>query len=212
MGAKIFLSLLLAISVQGIPNNIDEYYNDQGWTDEKPGFSHNPDNDQYKIDDYSIDYGLDDTPVNDADNAITNIHKPTIISNPVKLDVDNGMTIRLPCNVDQLPDTVSIIWSKEDPYNIIAMGKHIMGDYSDRANVMVDDKGSVLTIGIAKNEDAGKYKCSVAVSTDDTKNPVLKHDVSIRDIINSRAPPSSTICHLGERWKSGCRQPTCQAH
>ena len=66
------------------------------------------------------------------------------------------------------------------------MGKHIMGDYSDRANVMVDDKGSVLTIGIAKNEDAGKYKCSVAVSTDDTKNPVLKHDVSIRDIINSR--------------------------
>jgi len=173
MGAKIFLSLLLAISVQGIPNNIDEYYNDQ-----------------YKIDDYSIDYGLDDTPVNDADNAITNIHKPTIISNPVKLDVDNGMTIRLPCNVDQLPDTVSIIWSKEDPYNIIAMGKHIMGDYSDRANVMVDDKGSVLTIGIAKNEDAGKYKCSVAVSTDDTKNPVLKHDVNIRDIINSRAPPS----------------------
>jgi len=172
MGAKIVLSLLLAISVQGYPNNIDEYYNDQ-----------------YKIDDYGVDYDSDDTPINDADNAITNIHKPTILSESVKLDVDNGMTIRLPCNVDKLPDTVSIIWSKENPYTIIAMGKNVMEDYLDRAKVMVDDKGSVLTIGIAKDEDEGKYKCSVAVSNDDS-NPFLMHDVNIRDITNNRAPPS----------------------
>ena len=31
-----------------------------------------------------------------------------------------------------------------------------------------------------------KRSPSMMVSTDDTKNPVLKHDVSIRDIINSR--------------------------
>ena len=30
-------------------------------------------------------------------------HIPKIVSNPVKLDVDNGMTIRLPCTVDKLP-------------------------------------------------------------------------------------------------------------
>ena len=29
--------------------------------------------------------------------------RPQIVSDPVKLDVDNGMTIRLPCLVDKLP-------------------------------------------------------------------------------------------------------------
>ena len=74
---------------------------------------------------------------------------------------------------------ISIIWSKEDEKKtIIAMGTRVLDqEYRDRATVMVDDKGSTLTIGIAKSEDAGQYKCSVAVK----KNPPeIKHTVRIR--------------------------------
>ena len=93
---------------------------------------------------------------------------------------------------------ISIIWSKEDEKKtIIAMGTRLFDqEYKDRASVTVDDKGSTLTIGIAKSEDAGQYKCSVAVK----KNPPeIKHTVRIRGsiILVSRsnnlyfpAPPS----------------------
>ena len=44
--------------------------------------------------------------------------RPQIVSDPVKLDVDNGMTIRLPCLVDKLPgeDLLSLrgkIWRNQ---------------------------------------------------------------------------------------------------
>ena len=74
---------------------------------------------------------------------------------------------------------ISIIWSKEDAaQTIIAMGTMVLDqEYKDRATVTVDGKGSTLTIGIAKSEDAGQYKCSVAVE----KNPPeIKHTVRIR--------------------------------
>ena len=50
-------------------------------------------------------------------------------------------------------------------------------EYVNRATVNVDNTGSTLHIGIAKSEDAGKYKCSVAVQGD---QPTLKHEVRIR--------------------------------
>ena len=50
-------------------------------------------------------------------------------------------------------------------------------EYKDRATVMMDDHGSTLTIGIAKAEDRGLYKCSVAVRGD---QPEIKHQVRIR--------------------------------
>ena len=74
---------------------------------------------------------------------------------------------------------ISIIWSKEDAAKtIIAMGTMVLDqEYKDRATVKVDEKGSTLTIGIAKAQDAGQYKCSVAVE----KNPPeVKHTVAIR--------------------------------
>ena len=74
---------------------------------------------------------------------------------------------------------ISIIWSKEDSAKtIIAMGTMVLDqEYKDRASVNVNEKGSTLTIGIAKAEDAGKYKCSVAVK----KNPPeVKHTLHIR--------------------------------
>ena len=58
------------------------------------------------------------------------------------------------------------------------MGTKVLDqEYKDRATVTVDDKGSILTIGIAKSKDAGQYKCSVAVE----ENPLeVKHTVRIR--------------------------------
>ena len=44
----------------------------------------------------------DDVPVNDVDGTSDNsllIHRPVIISESIQMDVDNGMTIRLPCIV-----------------------------------------------------------------------------------------------------------------
>ena len=50
-------------------------------------------------------------------------------------------------------------------------------EYKDRATVVMDEHGSTLTIGIAKAEDRGLYKCSVAVRGD---RPEIKHQVRIR--------------------------------
>jgi len=172
MGSTKSLSvvILLLLGVHGFPRQEDNYayYNEQ----------------EYK-DDY--DYGDDDVPVNDVDGTSDNslpIHRPVITSESTKVDVDEGMTITLPCNVDKLPGEISIIWSKEDAAKtIIAMGTMVLAqEYKDRASVQVNDKGSTLTIGIAKEEDAGQYKCSVAV--EEKNPPEVKHTVRIR------APPS----------------------
>ena len=106
-------------------------------------------------------------------------HIPKIVSDSVKLDVDNGMTIRLPCVVDKLPDGVQIIWSKVDSLSTtIAIGTRVVSpEYMDRTTVSVNERGSTLQIGIAQSEDAGKYKCSVAVRGE---QPQLGHDVRIR--------------------------------
>ena len=61
-------------------------------------------------------------------------------------------------------------------------------EYKDRATVKVDEKGSTLTIGIAKAQDAGQYKCSVAV---EEKPPEVKHIVRIRGNI-----PFHLVCYL----------------
>merc|ERR1711936_570837 len=161
MAVTLLSVLLLSLfSVQGSPT--DEYYND----------------------DYNAEYDYDDDlPVNEVEDDKLPSHIPKIVSDPVKLDVDNGMTIRLPCVVDKLPEGVQIIWSKMDSMSTtIAIGTIVVDpEYRDRATVSVDERGSTLQIGIAQSEDAGKYKCSVAVRGD---QPQLKHDVRIR------APPS----------------------
>lgn len=164
MNLKLLSVLLVSlISVQGSPT--DEYYND----------------------DYNAEYDYDDDlPINDVEDDKVPSHIPKIVSDPVKLDVDNGMTIRLPCVVDKLPDGVQIIWSKMDSMSTtIAIGTRVVSpEFEDRATVSVSESGSTLQIGIAQSEDAGKYKCSVAVRGE---QPQLKHDVRIR------APPSVDV-------------------
>ena len=101
------------------------------------------------------------------------------MSDPVNLVVDNGMTIRLPCVVDKLPEGHLIIWRKMDSKStIIAIGTTMVDPkYNNRATVSVDERSSTLQIEVAQSEDAGKYKCSVGPSGDETQ---LIHDVRIR--------------------------------
>ena len=60
----------------------------------------------YDYDGSGLVDGDDNAAVNEAieashDTLVT--HRPAIISEGAELDVDNGMTIRLPCIVDKLP-------------------------------------------------------------------------------------------------------------
>ena len=148
---------------------------------------------EYYNDDYNADYDYDDDlPVNDVEDDKLPSHIPKIVSDSVKLDVDNGMTIRLPCVVDKLPDGVQIIWSKMDSMSTtIAIGTIVVDpEYRDRATVSVDERGSTLQIGIAQSEDAGKYKCSVAVRGD---QPELRHDVRIRGELSASQLVSNSL-------------------
>jgi hypothetical protein len=61
---------------------------------------------------------------------------------------------------------------------IIVMGERILVPaYAKRANVTVTESGSTLVITSAKAEDAGEYKCSVALDGD--SRPEIVHIVSI---------------------------------
>ena len=69
-----------------------------------------PTDEQYYNDDYNAEYDVyneyndgDELSVNDVSDYQVLSHIPKIVSIPKKLDVDNGMTIRLPCTVDKLP-------------------------------------------------------------------------------------------------------------
>ena len=64
----------------------------------------------YNEQEYQYDYD-DDTLVNDVDEALIPSHRPTILSESIVLDVDNGMTIRLPCTVDKLPGKQLILFN-----------------------------------------------------------------------------------------------------
>ena len=64
----------------------------------------------YAEQEYQYDYD-DDSLVNDVDEAHIPSHRPAILSDSIVLDVDNGMTIRLPCIVDKLPGKQLILFN-----------------------------------------------------------------------------------------------------
>lgn len=175
------LLFTLALSVRASPNQREtDYYGDQA-------------------DEYG-DYGDYEEGVQDdvegqsrEQNSISTL-KPEIISQPEHLVVDNGMTISLPCMVDKMPANVQIFWQKlNEKKTIIAIGSRVIDpQLTARAFVTVTDKGSTLAIGAANTDDAGQYKCEVAVQNNP---PELKHTVSIRapPSISSSSPPSITV-------------------
>jgi len=167
MASSLLLFLATGLIVSGAPNQ--DYYDDQADYDGT-----------YEYDDENVQDDIDGK--SSEQNQISQV-RPVIISEPEHLVVDNGMTISLSCLVDQLPGGVQIMWHKLDKgKTILAIGDRVIErQLSGRATVSVTSRGSTLTIGAAKTEDAGQYKCEVAVQNNP---PELKHTVSIR------APPS----------------------
>jgi hypothetical protein len=77
---------------------------------------------------------------------------------------------------------IMILWTKVDQDNtMIAMGSSILPEsYRARTAVDISAKGSVLTIGAARPEDGGQYKCSLALP--DQRPQEIIHTVTIRGI------------------------------
>ena len=103
---------------------------------------------------------------------------PVILSEPSHISVMLGQDIRLPCTVDRLPDALQILWSKVSPlpHMLVAMGKRVL---YDRAMVEHSETGSALLISSARLEDAGEYRCSIAVAGDDP--PEIVHIVTVTE-------------------------------
>ena len=78
-----------------------------------------------------------------------------------------------------ISEALQILWTRvAQDHIIIVMGDRILAPaYTKRANVTVSESGSTLVISSAKAEDAGEYKCSVALDGDSP--PEIVHVVSI---------------------------------
>jgi hypothetical protein len=78
---------------------------------------------------------------------------------------------------------IMILWTKVDQDNtMIAMGSSILPEsYRARTAVDISAKGSVLTIGAARPEDGGQYKCSLALP--DQRPQEIIHTVTIRGTV-----------------------------
>eukprot|EP00092_Neocalanus_flemingeri_P087809 GFUD01110874.1.p1 GENE.GFUD01110874.1~~GFUD01110874.1.p1 ORF type:complete len:497 (+),score=131.98 GFUD01110874.1:127-1617(+) len=126
---------------------------------------------------YDYDYGPDNT--YSEEMVDKEVHRPVMVSDTEHIKVELGHTIRLPCMVDRLPGELQILWTRvaQDRVIIVMGDRIIASSYTKRANVTVSEKGSILIIGDALKEDAGEYKCEVAVDGDN--RPEIVHTVSI---------------------------------
>jgi len=116
--------------------------------------------------DYYYDYPGTNTP----EKNVTRI--PTYISTSEDVTVNQGGTIRLPCQVDLL-DPYAIIWKKNS--NILALDKNI---YNTRVKVEMIENGNILVIRQADpGIDEGRYTCQLP----DPQNKIeLEHRVKVR--------------------------------
>ena len=110
---------------------------------------------------------------------------PVILSDPSHISVMIGQDIRLPCTVDRLPDALQILWTKVSPlpHMLVAMGKRVL---YDRAMVKHSERGSALLISSARLEDAGEYRCSIAVAGDDPPEIVHRVTITEEEVISAK--------------------------
>jgi len=143
----------------------------------------------YPLDDDYDYYGeKDDIKQHEYDNneytkeaALDGLQDAKILTQPKHLIVDSGTTIRLPCQVDQLPDQVQIMWKRPDAETnqILVIGQIVQdANYKSRTEVEIKKDGSFLNIGVANPGDAGRYTCELAIPG--IKQRSVTHTVSIR--------------------------------
>lgn len=87
--------------------------------------------------------------------------------------VNEGSTIKLPCQVNRLEGFV-LLWKKGDDF--VAVGDRIVNPSDARLQLVKETNGNTLVISLAEEADAGDYVCQVS-----TYKPIeIKHSVKIR--------------------------------
>lgn len=149
---------------------------------------------------YDYDYGEEETESKEKENSAggANFSKYSlnIETEEKTIQVAAGTTIRLPCKVDNLPKEVwqNLFWSRLDSSKtIIATGERVLGEWRGRARVTVTEQGSSLVITLAREQDAGKYKCRVALDTDNSREVVHTVIITGEQIIDTKSPEQIAI-------------------
>jgi len=100
---------------------------------------------------------------------------PKFVSISKTITINEGQTIKLPCQVDKLENFV-MIWKHGT--NILAMNGKLMDNKKNDARFVLEtpSNGNNLVISLAEVKDEGEYICQVSAY-----NPVeIKHTVKIR--------------------------------
>ena len=96
------------------------------------------------------------------------------------------------------------MWSRLDQRNtLISAGEKILPtEYQSRGKVVVDQGGSILTIAVAEEQDAGKYKCTLTLGN--TLQQV-EHMVVVRGepVIHSNTPAKLSLS-TGDEMRLTC--------
>lgn len=134
---------------------------------------------QEDMEDYQADYYNDseynyDTSRESINNTIEKVERrnPKFVTTSKRLMINDGGTIKLPCDVDQLGEFM-LMWRKGE--EIITLGDKILKTDS-RIQVESHPNGNSLIISLAGESDAGRYTCQV----NSPESKILVHNVDIR--------------------------------
>jgi len=122
---------------------------------------------------------------------------PKFVTNKKMFMINDGGTIKLPCEVDNL-DGFMLIWMKDD--KVLALGDQVL-EKDSRYQIESDSNGNSLRISWAEYKDAGEYTCQVNTPEKET----LTHTVNIRVAPEVRASPSILKVTTGESAVLKCQ-------
>merc|ERR1712223_1924552 len=114
------------------------------------------------------------------------VQMPHFVTSGNNMLVNEGSTIKLPCQVNRLEGFV-LLWKKGEDF--VAVGDRIVNPQDARLQLVKETNGNTLVISLAEEEDAGDYVCQVS-----TYKPIeIKHSVKIRVKPEVRPVPDNGI-------------------
>jgi len=138
-------------------------------------------------DDYNeADYESSNDTYDDTGEDVS-VPMPKFVSAPMKIWVNAGSNIKLPCLVDDFDSRMTWIWKKGS--DILALGNKPYEVGDNRIKVEPRKTGNRLVILMADAEDAGEYICQVTAKT----VLELKHTVNIRVPPKVEAAPGGLV-------------------
>jgi len=128
----------------------------------------------YQADYYNDEYNYVDTSRENG-SSVERIERrnPKFISTAKRVVVNEGATIKLPCDVDNL-EGFMLIWKRGN--DMISVGETILKKGDSRIKIESHENGNNLVISLAGQSDAGPYTCQI----NSPENKVLTHNVDIR--------------------------------